>query len=556
MEEIDSLISTIPPSKTTKKKKKKPSKTSNFITNSASSSSSNQHHKGLRFRATGKSKHVSKVGEIDSLALPLGMSIAAFVSQVVDRKYIADERISTDHLSQICTSAVKESLANVYGDRFDRFVRNFAESFGCTLKTLRLVNQVSLNNGDAIKHIYEASLKSGELLGSSRSDGINSEASFNNEEHVNRPIIIDEHMHDPIGLFSNCSVCHSSEHENEASSLANVGLYAMNQELALHGETNQQLAMVPPRAQQNNSLKLNTFEKSVMEQSRSNDLKVFEIGLKMRELKLKESQLAHLSDSNRLDRFKISMNISKASFKEEKFKTQLEETRHAELLKKCVDCLVAGLFIMSASLIYGAYIYSYKRIFELTSSCTSPPKGSKSWWMPKQAETINSWWQSLSCYTVVWSRIMFGVFMILAIAYLLLQRSSTSRQMMPVTHIVFLLMIMCGTVGKLCVDTFGGNGYIWVLYWETLCLVHFLANIFTSTFFTIMHGSVNVTQEFRAKARLPFWARRIVFYSFILILPLLCGLMPYAGPSDWKDHFVSLARNVLFVSVGVEEEGN
>ncbi|KAJ6774957.1 PROTEIN CPR-5 [Salix purpurea] len=84
------------------------------------------------------------------------------------------------------------------------------------------------------------------------------------------------------------------------------------------------------------------MEKSVVEQARSNDLKALEIGVAMKRLKLDEDLLNLTSESNYLERSKLVMGMSRASFKVDKFKTQLEDTRHAELHRKCIDCLVAG----------------------------------------------------------------------------------------------------------------------------------------------------------------------------------------------------------------------
>lgn len=119
----------------------------------------------------------------------------------------------------------------------------------------------------------------------------------------------------------------------------------------------------------NQSSMITTFERSVSEQARSNDLKEFEIELKMRSMKLKEAQIAVNCDSNVLERFKLSMGISKANFKAEKFKTELEDSRHTQLLKKCADFLVAGLLIMLTALGYGTYIHSHQRLTEATESC-------------------------------------------------------------------------------------------------------------------------------------------------------------------------------------------
>lgn len=89
----------------------------------------------------------------------------------------------------------------------------------------------------------------------------------------------------------------------------------------------------------------------------------------MKKLKVRETQLALNSDLNHLRRSKLAMGMSKASFEVEKFKNQLEDLRHGELNKKCIDCLIAGLLVMCSSLLYGAYVFSYERIAESTASC-------------------------------------------------------------------------------------------------------------------------------------------------------------------------------------------
>ena len=119
---------------------------------------------------------------------------------------------------------------------------------------------------------------------------------------------------------------------------------------------------------------LTPFERSVMEQARSNDLKAFEINLTMEKLKLKKSQLYLSSYSNFLEKIKISMGIEKSTFREEKFKTQVRDSKHAELVKTCLDLLIAGLILMSCLLIYGAYAFSFKRISEATLSCSASAK--------------------------------------------------------------------------------------------------------------------------------------------------------------------------------------
>lgn len=116
---------------------------------------------------------------------------------------------------------------------------------------------------------------------------------------------------------------------------------------------------------------LTAIDKLALEQARFNTLKEVEIELTQKKMQLKQSELHLTSHSNFLEKVKISMGVSKARFKEEKLKNQMQDFRHAEFVKKCIDYLVAGLLIMSVCLGYGTWVYSYKRITEATMSCNS-----------------------------------------------------------------------------------------------------------------------------------------------------------------------------------------
>ncbi|KAL3584062.1 hypothetical protein D5086_015123 [Populus alba] len=424
-------------------------------------------------------------GNVEAIALHLGMSFAAVVAQVLERKDAAGERLSVDHLSMICTSAVRESLASVFGDKFDFFARNFQNSFGSTLSTLRLIDESSINKRPpALIHqnldISAPGRTPNKSVGCARSTCIKD---------------CDSETDLPTTLTGDQT--HVLEKVEE-----NISMGSLGQELALHRQTNQ-LACAP-----SSYPVINTFsaiERSVVEQARSNDLKEIEIGLAMKKLKLEEELLNLTSESNYLGRSKLVMGMSKASFEIDKFKTQLEDTRHAELHRKCSDCLVAGLIIMSASLSYSAYV--------------------------------------LMCQVQVVSQMAFGILIILAVAFLLVQRSSSQHRTMPITFILLLLGAVCGFTGKLCVDTLGGSGSHWLLYWEALCALQFFSNVCPSTLFCLLHGPVTVTAIARGtkpSTICPYWLRRSLFYATsLLLLPLCCGLLPFAGPGEWADHFFS-----------------
>ncbi|KAL7614860.1 hypothetical protein Lser_V15G06746 [Lactuca serriola] len=489
-----------------------PQQSLNSISSSSTSSSFHPRSKGIRLSSNRRNPRVlsSPVSqrhegtEADALALPLGMSIAAFVAQVLEKKEATGEKMSIDHLSQICTLAVKESLSHVFGNKFDYFVSNFERSFQSTLMTLRVINETSENSKRSYQHVE----------GSSTYD-FHFDMKENTATSQEQATIVSEYE--------------ENTHRDPVS----------NELAILHDpRIGQQLTLNTP----NRHHMLSTFERSLSEQVRSNDLKAFELSLTMQKMKLKEAQIAVNCDSNILERFKLSMGISKANFRAEKFKTELEDSRHAQLLKKCADCLVAGLLIMLAGLAYGTYIHSYEKLIEATESCT-PIKGSNSWWIPKPMATFSSGFQTLRCQVQVIVRWLFGLLMIGAITYVLLRRSGSTNQTMPITFILLLLGGVCGVAGKFCIDTLGGSGYRWLIYWEVLCLVHFFSNVCTSMLFRILHGpvAVTVTDGSISSKLFPYWFRRLVFYAVVLVyLPLACGMIPFAGPVEWFRHFGSI----------------
>ncbi|CAH9139421.1 unnamed protein product [Cuscuta epithymum] len=520
-----------------------------------------------RRRIFGSPQH--KADDVDALALPLGMSIAAVFAQVLERKDAAIENMSVDHLCKICTLAVRESLANAFGDHFESFVINFEKSFMSTLMTLVLVKESSKKF--EIKHQTPAtSMSEGNLQFKERVEGSGPDCCVKNRPDQilssGGSSMLEVNMHFPCRMedpacypvlsdfnlessLQSTSLDHNLDEVNE-----NMLVESMNQ-LALRDDKEilKQLACVSSNTYNSAITKTghNTLEKAVLEQSRSNDLKTFEIGLMVKKLQFKEKQLEIISQANLLERLKLSLGFSRASFKAEKFKNQLYDARHVELLRTCIDCLVAGLFIMVGCLGYGTFVYSHKRITEATAACLRPTV-SKSWWVPKSMQSMNSGLQTLKCQAQVLSRMLFGVLMILAVAYLLFQRSASSHHTMPVTFILLLLGAGCGLAGKLCIDTLGGSGYHWLIYWESLCLLHFFSNLFLSTLCIFLNGHVTPPGMIKnggdsiSILLFPYWMRRVVFYVMILLfLPVMCGLMPFAGPQEWKDHFSALVEDSL-----------
>ncbi|WJX47643.1 hypothetical protein P8452_34309 [Trifolium repens] len=327
--------------------------------------------------------------DVASIGFPLGMSFAAVMAQVLYKRdaTIDIHKISPSHISSICTSAIKESLANVYGDKLDDLARNFEQSFASTFSTLRLIYESSRSNEGNNLNTRKMKFPTCKLTHDKGDSSSATVIDGGNSEGV---------LHEKIQDQSN----NCKEFEE------NFHMDSISHGVTLHRQSNQFVCFPPISSGSgiNNNSVISVSEKSVMEESRSNDLKTIELALAMKKLKLKETQLVLNSDLNHLERSKLAMGMSKASFKVEKFKNQLEDMRHGELIKNCVDCLIAGLLVMSSSLLYGAYVYSYERIAESTASCTPSNKESKSWWSPKSMFSLDTKWHVLWCQVQVMSR--------------------------------------------------------------------------------------------------------------------------------------------------------
>ncbi|CAL4885553.1 unnamed protein product [Urochloa decumbens] len=453
-------------------------------------------------RGGGGNKGGAVDGDVQELALPLGMSFAAVLAQVLNRCSGTGGSLQPHVLSKMCTSAVKESLTNIYGDRFEGFMRNFEKSFGSTLRTLHLINEAPIHEQDMPQCSYKGGIPEIRLSGADSQSWI-----------------------------------HDVQKDTASSSMDN--------QIILHGGVSHQLVHLThsrsaPGIDQH---VLSVFERSVKEQARSNDLKELEMGLKMRGLQLKKSQLVVSSEANELKKVEIRLGFKKASFKMDKFEAQMEDTKHAELVRKLIDMLLTAVVLMSVCFGYGTYIYSYQRITSVASACAASSREYTSWWMPSSVSTFNSNFLHFKCNFIASARISFGVLMVFLIGWLIFQRSAMTGTNMPITFNGMLLGVVCGWLGRRCVDTLGGDGDVWLMFWEAICFIHLLGNTWPSLLQHMLYGPYSATGRTKA-VRVPYWARRYAFYVLVtLILPCSAGLLPFASLSDWKEHAVQYLKS-------------
>ncbi|KAL5053391.1 hypothetical protein RYX36_034073, partial [Vicia faba] len=270
--------------------------------------------------------------DLASIGFPLGMAFATVIAEVL---YKTNAAFDTDSVSPT-------HISLVFGDKLDDLARNFGQSFACTLSTLGSIYESSIGDEGNSLNTMKMEFPTGRLT---REKGDCSSDSVIADDDKTERVLSEE-------IKDRTNNCEEVEENFQMDSIT-------HHDITLHRQPNQLVSAA---------------EKSVMEESRANDLKALELALTMKKLKLKETQLVLNSDLNHLERSKLTMGMSKASFRVEKFKNQLEDLRHSELIKNCIDCLIAGLLAMSSSLTYGAYVYSYERIAESTASCTRSNK--------------------------------------------------------------------------------------------------------------------------------------------------------------------------------------
>jgi hypothetical protein len=145
----------------------------------------------------------------------------------------------------------------------------------------------------------------------------------------------------------------------------------------------------------------------------------------------------------------------------------------------------------------------------------------------------------------------FGMLMILLIAWLIFQRSAMTGPNMPITFNVMLLGVLCGSVGRFCVDTLGGDGNVWLFFWEILCFIHLFGNSRPSLLYRMLYGPISVTDRTKA-SDLPYRVCRYTFYTVLsVILPCLAGLLPFASLSDWNELVVEYMKS-KFIRINTE----
>ena len=164
--------------------------------------------------------------------------------------------------------------------------KNFEQSFDSTLSTLRLIYESTISNeGNKVNNMRLEIPNS--KLNNMRLEIPNSKL---NTGDCSGNIVMEDCQSEPL----------SHEHaENIDQSISSeefrddFHMESVTHDLALHGQSNQMVCFSPTSsgAVVNNPV-ISSFEKSVVEQCRSNDLKTVEIGLTRQKLNLKEIDLA------------------------------------------------------------------------------------------------------------------------------------------------------------------------------------------------------------------------------------------------------------------------
>jgi hypothetical protein len=73
------------------------------------------------------------------------------------------------------------------------------------------------------------------------------------------------------------------------------------------------------------------------------------------------------------------------------------------------------------------------------------------------------------------------------------------------------------------------------------------------SFASMLYGPISVTRRVMVVC-LPYCSRQYIFFALVsLILPCLAGLLPFASPSDLKEHTVQYVKS-RFTGSDVEDD--
>ncbi|CAM6106033.1 unnamed protein product [Calypogeia fissa] len=308
-------------------------------------------------------------------------------------------------------------------------------------------------------------------------------------------------------------------------------------------------SVVPPFL--NYGVRANTrqtlLERYVEAQETQNHLKQLELAHSMKHLLVKKDHLQLQSESNVLMRENVDLGRSKIELKEFELEDGKLTAAHRDLSRTCADELVAGLCVMLLALAYGAWKFSYTRLSRVVTMCQLPPREPRhgGWlgtnWMANAMDAISWQMQALTCEVTKAGRMLAGLILIAFITSSLLRRSVTSSsQTMPATIIIVVLAGICGFAGKISIDSLGGDGYLWLLFWETLCFLHAFATTCTPWLYKYLYGPSSKFYQSGASSWMKFCSicARFSFHTFLaFVLPTMAGLLPFASLNDLNAAF-------------------
>ncbi|CAA7053048.1 unnamed protein product [Microthlaspi erraticum] len=226
-----------------------------------------------------------------------------------------------------------------------------------------------------------------------------------------------------------------------------------------------------------------------------------------------------------LEKSKLEVDVSRAGTRAERLKTELEDKLKAMLGRIYFDWLVLSVINTLVWTSYGAYVFS--TVFS--------------------QESVMERFINLIFRPQVWLQMNFPVLMILVVTYLIIRRSSATKQRMSSIFYLLFLPMVCGLSGKLFVDKVGGNGELWLSLWGRLCLFQYAAVRFITW---AVFGLLTQGTKPKTMVMLLRWAHRSIFIGLVLALPLINGLLPFATYSEWR-HLFSIGMDAIRGGLGL-----
>eukprot|EP00271_Cylindrocystis_brebissonii_P002841 TRINITY_DN13616_c1_g2_i1.p1 TRINITY_DN13616_c1_g2~~TRINITY_DN13616_c1_g2_i1.p1 ORF type:complete len:958 (+),score=120.78 TRINITY_DN13616_c1_g2_i1:82-2874(+) len=209
------------------------------------------------------------------------------------------------------------------------------------------------------------------------------------------------------------------------------------------------------------------------------------------QLRVSERQIEIFSTSNSLKSDSIHLQHGENLLRAHEAGEKKAAKALQQLSCALADELLAGMAVLLFTLVLCGW-QGYARLAEGLTVCRVPEKaGPRSFFTSPFQSLIDPTavlLRATLCHVMRTGHFVFGALLLIAGVSVVISRPPDDYQRRPVFGMIISLGLLCGLFGMKAVESVGGKGLTWLLFWELLCAIHTFAAWFPDILFLILHG--------------------------------------------------------------------